>query len=173
MSCALTQGYVLDCRDSMGGNKEFYIIEHSAIATTTIVSGKVTVLTKGLGKQFYKYAQERATSEVEETITPNTENGTVFVNSNIKLVLNKRQTSVRNEIMLLSKNLVVIVEVDRNGLAWIYGLEFGLRLDQSAAKSGRASGDRNGYELAFTGEERQLAYELDKDIVPTLVTPGT
>jgi hypothetical protein len=172
MACALTQGYTLDCREGMGGSKEFYIAEHSAIESYTQATGVVSALSMATGKQFYKYAQERATSEVEETIQANTENGTVYVASNIKLVLNRRQVSVRNEIMLLAKNLVVIVEVDKNGKAWIYGLEHGLRLDQSAAKSGRAAGDRNGYELSFTGEERELAYELQGTLIETLETPG-
>lgn len=157
----------------MGGVKEYYIIEHANITSYTEAAGEVTAIVKASGKQFYKYQQERETPEVEETITGNVENGTSFSNVSIKMVLNKREVSVRNEIMLLSKNLVVIVEVDRNGTAWIHGLEFGLRLDAGAAKSGRAGVDRNGYELTFTGQERELAYELDSALVSALTTPGT
>lgn len=173
MACALTQGYTLACSDNMGGVKEFYIIEHANITSFTQAAGEVTALVKESGKQFYKYEQEQNVAEVDEAIEVNQENGTRFANSTIKLVINKRQVSVRNEIMLLAKNKVVIVEVDRNGTAWIHGLEFGLRLGASNAKSGRAGGDRNGYELSFAGQEREMAYELDATVLTALTTPGS
>lgn len=173
MSCALTQGYVLDCRDSVGGSKEFHIIELANIASFTLTAGVVSALTKVTAKQFYKYAQVKQTSECDEVLTTNEENGTVYSKQTVKIVLNKRQATVRNEIMLLSKNRLVIVEIDRNGSAWIYGLTNGMLLESGAAKGGKAMGDRNGYELQFGGMEPELAYLVDPTVVTALETPGT
>jgi hypothetical protein len=173
MSCALTQGYVLDCRDSVGGSKEFYIAEFDSVSAITVAAGVVTALTKLTGKQFYKYAQVKQTSECDEALTTSEENGSVYSKQTVKIVLNKRQATVRNEIMLLAKNRLIIVEVDRNGQAWIYGRQNGVLLDSGAAKSGKAMGDRNGYELQFGGFEPELAESVSSTIVSTLTTPGT
>lgn len=172
-SCALTQGYVLDCgRDNTGGCKEFYIAEFSAI-TLTIVAGVVTAITKITGKQFFKYAQVKQVSETSEELTASEENGTVFAKQSIKLVINKRQVSVRNEIMLLAQSPLMIVEIDQNGKAWLYGAYNGVLLAPSTATSGKALGDRNGYALNFEGFEPQLAYEVQGSLVAALTTPGS
>lgn len=173
MSCALTQNYVLDCRDGKGGVKEFHIMEFENLASFTLTAGVVSALTKLTAKHFWKYAQVKQTSEADEALTPNEENGSIYSKQTVKIVLNKRQATVRNEIMLLGKNRLVIVEVDQNGNAWIYGITNGLMLGNSAAKSGKAFGDRNGYELVFEGFEPELAYSVDPTIVAALETPGT
>ena len=36
MACALTQGYSLDCRDSLGGITEVYFIEKGNISAITV-----------------------------------------------------------------------------------------------------------------------------------------
>jgi hypothetical protein len=170
MACALTQGFTLDCRDSRGGSKEFYIMPWDDLATTTVLAGEITVLTKDVGKNFWKYMQEVGTCEAEETLVASRENGSVFYEQSVKLVLNKRAKAVRNEILLLAQNRVVIVEVDRNGNAWFYGFDNGLFLEAGSAKSGRAMGDRNGYELEFKGQEDELAYSVLSSVVTALTT---
>ncbi len=46
MSCALTQGYTLDCRDSLGGIVEVYFTEAANVTASTEASGVITALTK-------------------------------------------------------------------------------------------------------------------------------
>jgi hypothetical protein len=172
MSCALTQGFVLDCRDSKGGIKEFHIIELSNLSGVTVAAGILTALTKATGKRFWKYSQVKQTSETDEAITANEENGSLFIKQTVKITLNKMQATVRNEIMLLAKNQLVIIAVDQNGLAWVYGLTNGLLMGNSQIKSGKALGDRNGYELVFEGFEPEAAYSVDPTVVAALETPG-
>lgn len=173
MSCALTQSYTLDCRDGKGGSKEFYLIEAANISTMTLTAGVVSAITKASAKAFYHYAQVKQVAECDEAITTNEENGTIFVKQSVKMVINKRQTAIRNEVMLLGKNRLVIIEVDQNGSAWLYGFANGMLMDNSAIKSGKALGDRNGYELTFTGFEPEAAYMVDPTVVTALLTPGT
>jgi hypothetical protein len=52
MACALTQGYALDCRDSLGGITEVYFIEFKNVSAVTEASGVVSAITKGAGKVF-------------------------------------------------------------------------------------------------------------------------
>ncbi len=173
MACALTSGYVLDCRDGIGGIKEVYIIETANLGAITEVSGVITVIPKLAGKRFYKYSLIRETSNFDETITGNEQNGTIFYAQSLQIIINKKQTSVRNEVLLLARNNITAVVVDNNGKAWLAGRELGLVLNGGTASSGTAWADRNGYTLPFTGNERQLAPEVLSTIVSTLETPGT
>lgn len=171
MACSLTQGFNLDCRDSIGGLKEVYIIEKGNVSATTEASGIVSAITKSTGTRFWKYALIRETSNFDQTITSNEANGTVFYAQTLQIILNKMQASVRNEIMLLAKNNIIAVAVDNNGKGWLLGEEQGLVLGGNSG-SGTAWGDRNGSTLTFTGNEKELAPEVSSSCIETLETPG-
>ena len=109
MPCALTQGYSLDCRDSLGGITEVYFIEKANVTITAPTSGSITAITKVVGKRFYKYELVPGTASLTENINANVQNGTVFYAQELSIVLNKLQTSTRNEILLLAQNNLVAV----------------------------------------------------------------
>lgn len=170
-ACILTQGFNLDCRDSLGGLKEVYIIEVGNLGTVTEASGVVTAIGKTTGKRFWKYSLIRETSNADEVITNNEQNGTLYYAQTVSIICNKKQASVRNEIMLLGKNNVAIVGVDNNGKGWLYGRENGLVLGGNTG-TGTAWGDRNGSTLTFAGNEKQLAPEVDAATIATLEAAG-
>jgi len=173
LDCALTQGFNLDCRDALGGLKEVYIIELANVTAITEASGVVTAITKATGKRFWKYSLIKETSNAEETITGSEPNGTIYYAQQVQIILNKKQASVRNEILLLAQNRLIIVGVENTGKAWLYGRENGLMLNSGTASSGTAWADRNGYTLPFTGAEKQLAPEVQSSLLTSLETPGT
>jgi hypothetical protein len=179
MSCALTQGFNLDCREGVGGIKETYIIETENISAVTETSGIVTAITKATGKRFWKYKLVRETSNATETITGSEANGTLFYAQQVQLIINRRQASVRNEIMLLAKNRLTLVVVENqldsttgNNRAWLYGRVDGLLLNSGTSDTGTAWADRNGYTLPFAGNEVELAPEVQYSVLATLETPG-
>ncbi len=172
MACALTQGFTLDCRSGVGGIKEVYIMEVGNVTSYTESSGVITAITKVTGKRFWKYAQVRETSTADETITGSEQNGTIFYAQKVDVVFTKRTVNARNEIMLLAQNHVVIVAIDNTGAGWLYGRVQGLMLNAGSAPQGTAWGDRNGYVLNFTGNEVELAPQVDAATIATLQTPG-
>jgi hypothetical protein len=172
MSCSLTQGFLLDCQNGFGGVKEVYVMEFANATTITVTAGVVTIITKATGKQFWKYNLVASTGEADETLTRNRENGTQMSKQSVKFPINKMTTAVRNELLLLAQNFLLIVVVDRNGTGWLYGYDNGMMLESAAAKTGKALTDRNGYELAFTSDEKDLAVSLDVTTLGTLTTPG-
>jgi len=172
MPCALTQGYTLDCRDSLGGLTEVYFIESANVTSTTEASGVITALTKATGKKFYKYELVKGTSSFVENINSSVENGTIFYQQELTLVLNKLQVNTRNEILLLSKNLLEAVVKDNNGNFWYLGLTRGLDVTAGSAQSGTAEGDRSGYTLTFTGKEPALAQNVGSAVASALTTAG-
>lgn len=176
--CALTQGYVLDCSTGVGGLKEVYIIELANVTAMTEASGVVTAITKATGKRFWKYSLVRETSNATETITGNEQNGTLFYAQQVQIILNKRQASVRNEVMLLAQNQLIMIVVENqlntsgNPKAWLFGKTQGLKLASGTSETGTAWGDRNGYTLPFAGNEPALAPEVLYSLLASLETPG-
>jgi hypothetical protein len=173
MACALTQGYTLDCKDSLGGIVEVYFMASQDVASYTVSGGVMTSLTKDTGKRFYKYELVKSTSSFVENINASVENGTIFYQQELTVVLNKLQVNTRNEILLLAKNLLVAVAKDNNGKYWYMGLTRGLDITAGSSQSGTAEGDRSGYTLTFTAKEPELAPEVNSTVAGQLQTAGS
>jgi hypothetical protein len=173
MSCALTQGYSLDCRDSLGGIVEVYFTEAANVTTTTEASGVITALTKATGKRFWKYALVKDTSMFNQTITASVANGTVFYTQELQIILNKLQTNTRNEILLLAQNSLVAVVKDSNGNYWYLGKTRGIDLTAGSAATGTAQGDRSGFTLTFSGAEPAMAPTVAQAVYSALETAGS
>lgn len=171
MACALTQGYTIDCRDQAGGVKSIYLIEIDNVSGVTSAAGIVTAISKANNKRFWKYNLQRATAEASEEIQASLENGTIFYAQALSIVLNKLQASTRNEIVLLAQNRLLAVIETQAEKYWLYGKVNGLMLAGGKAGTGKAFGDRSGYELNFTGEEKDLALEVTQGIIAGLETP--
>lgn len=172
MPCALTQGYTLDCRDSLGGIVEVYFTEAANVSSTTEASGVITALTKAAGKRFWKYQLVKDTSMFNQTLNASVQNGTVFYAQELQIVLNKMQTNTRNELLLLAQNSLVAVVKDSNGLYWYLGKTRGIDLTANAASTGTAQGDRSGFTLTFTGSEPALAPSVNQTVADALTTAG-
>ena len=170
MPCALSQGYLLDCRLNYGGTKEVYVIEYDNVASVTQAAGVVTAITKVATKVFRKYALIAHTGEADEALTASREMGTLSNKQTIKFPINKMTVAVRNELFLLAQNRLMFVVVDENGTNWLYGGDYGLTLTTASAKTGKVLADRNGYELTFEGDEKNLAYEVNAATLATLLT---
>ena len=129
------------------------------LTSYTEASGVVTAITKGAGKKFFKYALVKGTSSLTENINASVENGTIFYQQELTMIINKLQVAVRNELLLLAKNLLVAIVHDSNDAYWIIGLKNGIDITAGNAGTGTAQGDRSGYTLTFTGKEPALVLE--------------
>ena len=168
MACALTQGYTLDCRDSLGGITEVYFIEKGNVTSTTQASGVITAVVKGSGKVFRKYELVPGTSSLTENINASVQNGTVFYAQELSIILNKLQANTRNEILLLAQNTLVAVVKDNNDKYWYLGKVHGINITGGSGATGTAQGDRSGYTLTFSGSEGELAPEVSSGIIAGL-----
>ena len=168
MACSLTSGYVLDCKDSLGGIVDVMFMASGDLTSYTEASGVVTAITKGAGKKFFKYALVKGTSSLTENINASVENGTIFYQQELTMIINKLQVAVRNELLLLAKNLLVAIVHDSNDIYWIIGLKNGIDITAGNAGTGTAQGDRSGYTLTFTGKEPALAQQVSGSIIAAL-----
>lgn len=147
-------------------------MEVGNVVSYTESSGLITGITKATGKRFWKYAQVRETATADETITGSEPNGTIFYAQKVDVVFTKRTVNERNEILLLAQNHCVIIAIDNLGQGWLYGRVQGLMLNAGSAPQGTAWGDRNGYVLNFTGNEIELAPQVDSATITSLIIPG-
>jgi ligand-binding sensor domain-containing protein len=168
MACALTQGYTLDCKDSIGGIKSVWFIATGDVSSVAEASGVVTAITKASGKVFYKYQLVKNSSSLTENVNANVQNGTVFYAQELSIILNKLQANTRNEILLLAKNNLLAVVEDANGKYWLLGKQNGIDLTGGNGATGTAQGDRSGYTLTFSGSEKELAPEVTSSLIAGL-----
>lgn len=178
MACAITSGYEIECRESVGGVETVYLIENSALydasgnSRVTSASGTVTAITKDTAKRFWKFEVPRATASTSNGITSSQENGTFFFTHQVVFPVNQRNASMRNIVTTLAKNRCTFVTKEGDGLFKMFGVEFGLTLDNSEGSSGIALADRNGYMLTFSSQEREDFLIVPANIAATLETPG-
>jgi hypothetical protein len=158
MACALTQGFLVDCKTSTGGIVELYIGNYDpAMTITANPSGEITSIT---GTTVYRYEAVKQTSSTAEAIQVSVENGTVVYNPVIVFALNKQEQTKRNEIKLLAQAKLIIISKDQNGLYRLFGMANGMDLTEGGINSGLAFADRNGYDLTFSGFEPEPAPQV-------------
>ena len=164
MSCSITSGITLGCKDSQGGIEYLYIADLPTYDTiTTDVDGKITSLDAGgtpVAITFYKYDVPKQSSSFTETITADNAAGTVFYTQDALMVFNKMESVKRDQIKLLAQNpkLLVVVK-DGNGKFWSVGVTRGAELSAGSVSTGTAYGDRNGGEITLQGLEPDPSYE--------------
>ena len=172
MPCVLTQGYNLSCNDSYGGTKAIYIMELENATSITAAAGIVTAIAKVATKKFFKYNLVAHTADGTESLKSSREAGTIEVEQSVRFPINRLSVAVRNELLLLAKNRLLIVIVDENGEGWLFGKDYGMQIAGIEAKTGVQLADRNGYELSFEGKEKEFALSVNSATLLTLETPG-
>jgi hypothetical protein len=96
------------------------------------------------------------------------ENGTIFYQQDLQIILNKMTAALRNELRLLGRNRLIAIVTDRNGNYWMLGSNNGLELSAGTSQSGTAFGDRNGYDVTFTAMEEQPMFSVQASIIAAL-----
>ena len=176
MPCALTKGFTLDCKDSIGGVKSVRIatLADYLILDPTVSGAEITAWT-GATTPFFKYDQLKETSSMTETINASAQNGTVYYTPEVTIVLSKLDHEKRNEIKLLAQNrLVAIVETnDEVPLYFVVGVSTGLEVSAGTSASGTAYADLQGYSITLSGMEAAPMLQVDPATSVALVAAVT
>lgn len=155
MSCPLTQGFTLDCKDAIGGIKSvrFASLADYESLDPSYSTGAVTF--GSASAVFYKYELDKEESSFNDDVTPGSNKGTIYYTPAITFILSKLDVAKRNEMQLLSKNRIVAIVETREATPsyWAIGVTNGLDLTSGVGGSGVAAADLNGYTMTFTGLE--------------------
>ena len=182
MSCDITKGRLEPCKDSVGGLKAVYFVNYDAAiaADATVVADQITAFDSAI--TLYKYDLKGANNSFDETNENSRDNGTSFWTQTGTLVLKKQDLATQSELKLLAYGRpLVVVEFyakDANdaNIFRMAGFENGCEVTVNTA-SGAAMGDLNGYNITFTGTEREpanfIAPTIIGDTTNTTVVSGT
>lgn len=165
-TCYISSGVACStCDVSTGGTKKVYIVGGGSITGFTYDStDQITGFTATTGATIYEFCLKRGVSSLTQTITKSYENGTLFYEQVLNIVLYKMDKDKRNLILLLAVNdFLQIIAEDNNGVLYFLGEVNGMSLS-GTAETGTALADRNGFALTFTGQEPQLASILSPDL---------
>jgi hypothetical protein len=160
MSCNLTSGIQLSCRDNVGGVATAYITDFTNIASITKSTGDTITAISGSGT-FYEFQLIRTTSQMTETVNASLENGTVFYTQELVTYFSKLSQTKRNILKTLAQSpRLAIVIVDNNGDSFLLGETYGMFVSAGTSVTGKALGDANGYNITFQALEQNPMNEL-------------
>ena len=161
MSCYISSGLQLGCSDGIGGIKKIYIVGGADGDITAVQSsedGSITGFTSTSGTTVYGFQLKRNTSSLAQNTTKNFENGTIYWEQVLTAVFFKYDQDKRNQLKILGQNdQIQIIAVDQNDTQYYLGQVNGMYLSGGSAATGTAYGDRNGFEMIFSGQEPQPA----------------
>jgi len=160
MSCYISSAVALGCSDGIGGIKKIYVVGGGGSVTgyTYDADGAITGATSTSGTTLYGFELKRNTSSLAQNTTKNFENGTIYFEQVLTAILFKYDQDKRNQLKILSQNdNIQIIAIDQNDVQYNLGQVNGMYLSGGSAATGTAFGDRNGFEMIFTGQEHEPA----------------
>ena len=161
MSCVLTDGYTLGCRDNIGGIQTVYIGEWNGDDLTYgFTTSNVIDSFSGATVSFYTFEQEIEVGSYTENGVFSTENLTAFYEQTLTITLHKLDAVLRNQILLLGQGKWRIIIKDQRGLYWLMGKQNPVRVSAATPGLGKAYGDLNGAVITFMGKEPEPAHEV-------------
>ena len=159
MACtSLSGGITLGCDNNIGGIKSIKFTELANVTSTALSSPGDEINSFTMAGSpvsvFYEFEFNKNTSSYTEELTSDQAAGRDLYVQTINLVLNRREKTKRDTILLLAKrkDLVCIV-TDQNDINWYFGATNGINLTTNTGGSGVAKTDANQYVLTFVGEE--------------------
>jgi hypothetical protein len=173
MSCDITLGRLEPCKKDIGGLVAVYFINYTAglltgiataatFGTDDLITGFASALT------LHKY-DLRGTNSFDEVNENSRENGTSVFTQTGTVQLKKQDAATRKELKLLGygRPQVIVESYSADGTTTKFqlaGIENGCEVAASSV-SGAAMADFTGYNLVFTGMERESAYFVDPLII--------
>lgn len=161
MACELTAGFLLDCKDSIGGIKAIYLQQHADFLSGVTIDATSEEVDALPTASIYKYTLPKHTGSFTEEVASSVENGTIFYTQTVTATFFKLTAARRKQLDLIGKNRLVVFVQDNNDNIWMVGRMDGAEVTAASTATGVAKGDLNGYTITFTAEEKSKAYRLE------------
>jgi hypothetical protein len=154
MACEMTNGYNdRTCTNGKGGIKSVLLFPVSAIVTPITMSGNQITAMTVTGETFL-YKLKSNLSSYTAPIKVNKDNGTLWYEQTLTMILASDTKELRAELHLLAQNEVCALVEKADGTIVALGLEEGLQVNDAAEyTSGVVKSDRNGHTIVLAGLE--------------------
>ncbi len=169
MSCNMTTGYNdRTCTNGKGGIKSVLLFPLGNATGVTISNNEITAITVS-GEVFY-YKLKSNLSSYTAPVQVNKDNGTLWYNQSLSMILASDTKELRSEIHLLAQNEVICFVEKANGTWVALGLEEGLQVaDANEYTSGVLKSDRQGHVIVLNGMENNEVPDVTDGIITTLL----
>jgi len=171
MSCTTIEAIIKGCDNNIGSITKIYINDQDNVTvdpSTDIDLATWTITAMTVTADFEEFEFRRNTSNYTEEAAIDLINGSSFVTQTINLMFHRREGAKSRAIKILGegqRDLAVIV-LDGNGKYWYFEK---VQVTAYGEGSGTAKADGSKYSLVLTSEAENLAYEVDPDVIPTVI----
>jgi hypothetical protein len=166
MSCVLTNGYNLGCRDSIGGIQKVFIGIWDGDTTYGFTGSNNQIDSFSPTASYWTFEQEIETASFNQ---PGQFSTSAFYEQTLEITLQKLDENLRQNILILGKGIWRIIILDQRGTYWLMGKQNGVRVSDSTSQLGKAFGDLNGAVITFTGKEPELAHSVTSTAAATVI----
>ena len=168
MSCDLTRGRLVDCKNQVGGLRAVYFVDTYAnnirgaatIADDVMTAGGFTTwssygTTTAATQTVFKYDLRPDLSSLTVNTNSDPATGTTSYEQVLELTLQQLSSADSKELRLIAYNRAQIFVEDNNGNLFLLGMDNGMNVTAGVAQTGAAHTDMSGYTLTLTGREKE------------------
>lgn len=168
MACNISSGRGTGCNEFVGGIKTLYVVNYDGdLYEASTRSGHDVSFLSGSGTlTAYEYDLKGSTNTFDEAGEVSRDNGTSFFTQTITATFRGLDTGSAAQFNAMAKGRPHVIVEDYNGVYRIAGMENGMDVQVSTATGG-AMGDLYGATVTFTGMERNMAYFLRGEAIPS------
>ncbi len=153
MSCMISKGKLLGCKDQRGGYKNLFFANFADYGFV-VAAHEVTSL--GSLDEVFKYEVKATTNALTETGTSSEDNGTFLNAQSVAVTLPKLSSDLQGQVQLICASRPYVFVEDYNGNILLLGATNGT-MSSCTKVTGGAGGDLTGFTLAITAEEGNLS----------------
>ena len=165
-NCTLTAGIPLACLESTGGIKNVYITPFLDTTVFVETAGVISAATN-MG-DVYSFKFRAQNGGFNEEGNHSIENGTNFYTQTLELTFHKKETTKRNNLMILAGTQMHVIVETQNGDFWLIGKQNGAYLTASNSATGQAYGDLSGFNITIEANEPEMATEMSSAAIGLL-----
>ena len=169
----MTPGYNdRTCTNGKGGIKSVLFFPVANYSGATVLANEITALTVS-GETFH-YKLKSNLSSYTAPIQRSEENGTLWYEQSLSIVLNSDNKELRSAIHLLAQNELCAMVEKADGVYVMLGFGEGLKVaDGNEYTSGTAKSDRNGHIIVLNGQENDEVRDVDATVAATLIAQSS
>jgi hypothetical protein len=159
------------CTNGKGGIKSVLLFPLGNITNSNILPGSNEVTTLTVSGETFLYKLKSNLSSYTAPIKVDKNNGTLFYEQSLSMIIASDNKELRSEIHLLAQNEVVCLVENADGTIVALGFGEGLQIaDANEYTSGVLKGDRRGHVIVLNGMENDEVPDVDPGIYATLLT---
>jgi hypothetical protein len=167
--CDMIAGYNdRTCTNGKGGIKSVLLFPLGAVSASTVLANEVTALT--VTGETFLYKLKSNLSSYTAPIKVDKNNGTLWYEQSLSMILASDNKELRSEIHLLAQNEVCCLVENADGTVVALGFGEGLQIaDANEYTSGVLKSDRRGHVIVLNGMENDEVPDVDPNLYATLL----